>query len=143
MILNFNIRSIPKILQYLTDNIIYNNSLYLDIVGLTEIRLNPSLSPMYSMPGYNTYVIARNVYGGGVAIYANSRLDTTLAQEFTISHEHLETVCIESASLSRKCVFMCVYRPPSGSFKELYESMNNILNLIYTKKYSDIYIYIR
>lgn len=78
----------------------------LDIVGLTEFRLNSNLSAMYSIPGYNIYVNARNVYEGGVAIYANSWLD--LFQEFIISHENLETMCIEAASLKRKCVFVCI-----------------------------------
>lgn len=43
-IFNLNIRPIPKNLQYFTDTLIYNNSILLNIIVLTEIRLNSSLA---------------------------------------------------------------------------------------------------
>lgn len=115
-ILNLNIRSIPKNLQYFVDNVVYHSDIKLNITGLTEIRLNQSISSLYNLPGYHLFVNARNVYGGGTAIYADSELEATLLSEFTISYDFIETVRIEVNFFLRKCVYMCVYRPPNGNF---------------------------
>ena len=140
-ILHLNIRSIPKNLQYFVDNVMHTNSIKLNIIGFTEIRLNSSITSLYNLPGYHLFANTRNVYGGGVAIYADSELETTLKQEFTISHDYIETVCIEVLNFPRKCLNMCVYRPPNGSYSNFYDAMNNILSTAYAEKYSDINIF--
>lgn len=133
-ILNLNIRSIPKNLQLFVDSVLHNSSIKLNIIGFTEIRLNPSLYSLYKLPGYHMFVNERNVYGGGVAIYVDSVLEATLVEEFTISHDYIETVCIEVNNMSRRCLNICVYRPPSGNFTHFYDAMSNILSSAYAKK---------
>lgn len=140
-ILNLNIRSIPKNLQYFVDNIMHNSSFKLNIIGFTEIRLNPGITSLYNLPGYQLFVNTRNVYGGGVAIYVESELEASLLQELTISFDYIETVCIEVSNLPRKSLNICVYRPPNGNFANFCDTLSNILSSAYTKKYSHINIF--
>lgn len=138
---NFNIRSIPRNLQCFKDVFINNHSLNINVIGLTEIRLEPHLSMLYDIPGYSMFVNSRNAHGGGVAIYVSDKYESLLLYQFTILDTCIETVGIETIISGRKHLFVCVYRPPSGDLKKFLDAMSNLLTTALENNFKCIYIF--
>ena len=120
-ILNFNIRLIPKNIKYFRDNIIHSISTKTNIIGLTEIRLDSHLASLYEFPGYHMYSNCRNVHGGGVALYVDRDCDSSMISDLVITEKFIESLGVEVTISTKKYLFLCIYRPPSGSFNGFQE----------------------
>ena len=140
-ILSLNIRSIPKNLQYFKDTIMQNSNLNINVIGFTEIRLNPSLSSLYELPGYHMFTNSRNVHGGGVSLYVARDYESTVVKDFTISDNSIETIGVQATVGTRKSIFLCVYRPPSGIFTTFQQVINDILSSVYEQNFEAIYVF--
>ena len=135
-----NIRSIPKYLQSFKDTILYSTSLNINVIALTEIRLDSHLSYLYDIPGYNLFTNSRNIHGGGVALYISSDYDLMVQNHLTISDSFIESLGVEASIVSKKYLFLCIYRPPRGNFGEFIPAMNDILSSVHEKNYQGVYV---
>lgn len=138
---NFNIRSIPKNLQYFKDLIINNISTKISVLGFTEVRLEPHLTSMYEIPGYSMYVNPRNINGGGVAIYVSDEYDSAVLGQLTFSELFIESLGVIASVASKKYLFVCIYRPPRGTFNSFLSTLNDILCLIFETKYHGVFVF--
>ena len=116
--------------------ILYSTSLNINVIGFTEIWLDSHLSHLYNIPGYRLFVNSRNIHGGGVALYISSDYDLLLQNHLTISDSFIESFGVEASIATKKYLFLCIYRPPSGNFGEFISAMNDILSSVYEKKKS-------
>lgn len=119
----------------------HKTSINISVLGFTDIRLDPHLSSLYELPGYNMYNNWRNIYRGGVALYISSDFDSCIRKQFTISESFIESIAVETTISKSKYLFLCIYRPPSGNFNTFLNAMTDILSLAHADKYQDFYIF--
>ena len=117
-ICNMNIRSIPKNLQLFKDSVLHDSAVNFDVLGFTETRLQPHLSSLYEIPGYNMFINSRNVHGGGVALYISNNFDSSEQTQLTVSDHFIETIAVEMSIKRKKYLFICIYRPQSSNLKQ-------------------------
>lgn len=136
-----NIRSIPRNFQSFKDIVLSSTSFNINIIGFTEIRLDPQFSFLYNIPGYSLLTNSRNVHGGGVALYVSSDYDSSVQDHITILEPFIESLGVEVSVELQNYLLVCIYRPPSGNFNEFIVAMNDILSSIFEKKYQGVYIF--
>ena len=67
-------------------------------------------------PNYNSYMSTRqNRVGGGVTIYVNKQLKSSLIHELTSNTEHIESVFINISCSNKKILIGTIYRPPNSN----------------------------
>lgn len=115
---HMNIRSIPKNMNAFKEFVLSDSSVKFDVIGLTEVRLDSSLSSMYHLPGYSIYSNARNVHGGGVALYVSDTYGVLLQNNLSFSLPSIETLAIEVNISSNRYLLICIYRPPNGKVND-------------------------
>ena len=93
-IFNMNIRSVPTNLQVFNDSVVASHGVKLDIIGLTETRLDSDIMNLYNLPGYNMFSQNRSRYGGGVAIYTSDEYLSTPVCEFSLTEPSIECLGI-------------------------------------------------
>ena len=133
-LLNLNIRSIPKNIYDFVDTVLHVFPVKIDVIGFTEIRLDPHLSSLYELPGYDLFTNCRNVYGGGVAMYVSRDHQSTLQVCLTITDPSLESLGVECTIESKLYLFLCIYRPPRGNFNNFMNIMTDLLSFTHDKK---------
>ena len=113
-IFHVNIRSLNRNGDAL---IAYLSTLHLkfNIICLTETWMNENSIDNF-FPNYNSYMSTRqNRVGGGVAIYVNKQLKSSLIHELTSNTEHIESVFINISCSDKKILIGTIYRPPNSN----------------------------
>ena len=123
------------------DTILYSTSLNINVIAFTEIRLESHLSYLYDIPGYNLFTNSRNIHGGGVALYISSDYDLLVQNHLTISDSFIESLGVEASIVSKKSLFLCIYRPPRGNFGEFITAMNDIL--LFMRKIIRVFMFLK
>lgn len=83
----------------------------------------------------------RNVHGGGVAMYVSNVYASSVVNHLTILHPFIETIGVETLVKTKKYLFLCIYRPPSGDIDSFLMTMTDILTSVHETKYQGIYIF--
>ena len=127
--LNANFHSIIHTLQTL--NITF------DIIAISETWTESNVTTEYDLPHYQVFHKARHyTKGGGVALYVNDIIDCTLIESKSVVVENVfECVTVELNMRKMKNVIVsCMYRTPGANVGAFYESLDNILSDIKSKK---------
>lgn len=132
-ILTLNNRSIPTNFQGFADNILCNMNTHDTILGLTEMRLSPHLTPLYKLPGYSMFTSCRNTQGGGAALFVPYRFRPVVLQDFSKVDSFIECVGVE-AIMNKKSLLLCIYRSPNGSIDLFLNTISALLSLAFEKK---------
>ena len=88
--------------------------------------------------GFTLFSNSRNVHGGGGVV--SNVYESSVFSDITNPEQFMESIGMQVTISKRKCLLLCVYRPPKDNFKSFYSAMNDILPLIHEKKIHDIYI---
>ena len=139
-LLTLNIRSMSTNFQYFVDTVL-SCQVFMDVLGLTETRLDDNISPLYKLQDYNMFSTYRNRYGGGVAIYISSKYQSTKISEFSVLEPFLESLGIEAKFMGKVYLFICIYRPPQGSINNFCTALNEILHQSKSNNYSDVFVF--
>ena len=140
-IFNLNIRSIPKNFQILQDTVLHNFENNFDVMGFTEIRLDPHMCSLYELPGYYMYTNSRNVHGGGVALYVSTDYNTSVLNQLEFSNPSIETLGVVTTIVDKKYLFLCIYRPPNGNFNDFLNVMTDVLSSVADLNFHGLYIF--
>lgn len=100
----------------------------LDIVGICETRLDPTIS--FKVAGFNVYRNDRNSEGGGVALLISKKLVQT--QVALPNLTSIEAIAVKIKTNHGHITFISVYLPPKNKFKEndfinIFNISNNII----------------
>ena len=68
--------------------------------------------------------------------YVSNEFMSSVLNPLTFSEPFIESIGVEALIRNKKCLFVCIYRPPSGHFNSFYETMSEILTIVYEKKIS-------
>ena len=126
-ILNFNIRSCRKnfasILAFL-------NSLFFTYTVLifTESWLTENIDFGFDIKGYSQINLYRNRHGGGIKIYHKKEFEINVLDELTFINNFIEILTFYLIGQSFKCVFIAIYRPPSGCPYNFVETVFDIIS---------------
>lgn len=140
-LLNMNIRSVPTNLQLFVDSILVSSCVKFDILGFTETRLDLDLVNLYKLPGYNLFTTCRNRCGGGIAMYISDNHLSVKLDEFCIVDPSIECLGVECADNNKKCLFICVYRPPRGKVNDFFITLSEILSAANDNNYFSINVF--
>ena len=139
-LLTFNIRSISSNFQYFVDTLL-SYHMHIDVLGLTETRLDADISPLYKLPDYDMFTTNRNRYGGGVVIYISSKYKSSKMSEFSVLEPFLESLGIEAKFNGNTYLFICIYRPPQSSINNFCNILHEILHRSTGKNYCGVFIF--
>ena len=144
-LIHLNIRSLlPKIDQLRVA--LLNNPV--DIITLSETWLNPKLdSAVVAIPGYKQYRLDRKgpckkERGGGLLIYVKNSLALEIKELTHLNslNGDLECQWIEIEREHARNVLICnLYRPPTGTVKEVFLALNTTIAAIKVNK-KDLFI---
>ena len=126
-------------MQYFKDTIINKPRIEFNVIGLSEVRLDPNLISLYELPGYNMFANSRNIHGGDVVLYVSDDHNATIVNHLNISEAFIETTGVQANTGKGKYLFLNVYRPPSGRFAYFYDVLSDILSSVYDRKYQSVY----
>lgn len=138
-LLSMNIRSLTSNLQIFTDQCLSENTKF-DVMAFSETRLDDLIVPLVNIPGYNLYTTNRDRNGGGVCMYVSNHYNSCLLPECSILETYLECVCIELKSHNETSFLASIYRPPKGNLCNFQQALDQLLNLIDGRNYSNYYI---
>ena len=101
------------------------------IIALAETNIDPELSSLYQLTGYNSFY--QNTYsnkskGTGVALYVCDTLGATVKGELSTVTENLETLFVTISSSEAPVTVGVVYRPPSGDVDSALLELSEILD---------------
>ena len=108
---------------------LYNN---LDILLISETKIDSSFPTAQFQIGYTTYRLDRNTNGGGILLYIREDIPSTLLN----SDISIESSYIEINIRKKKWILVCTYNPnknlTSNHLKEMGKSLDN-----YSSKYDN------
>ena len=111
-------------------------SIQSSVIGVTETWLSDD-SPL-SMCNISGYEFVGNnrksKRGGGVGFYIRKDISFKRRTDFDINTDFLESIFIEIENTSSSIVICVMYRPPSQSVDDFFESLNTILNNVHQEK---------
>ena len=135
-----NIRSLTKNLNLLND-MLYSLDSGLDVIAITETRLNPNSISNTELLNYNLFHVDSPTLAGGVAIYANKALKTIPRPDLKIDLPLVESCWIEidPCNNNRHILIGCIYRHPSAGMDEFTVKLEELIKESNLNKY-DTYI---
>ena len=135
-----NIRSLTKNLNLLND-MLYSLDSGLDVIAITETRLNPNSISNTELLNYNLFHVDSPTLAGGVAIYANKALKTIPRPDLKIDLSLVESCWIEidPCNNNRHILIGCIYRHPSAGMDEFTVKLEELIKESNLNKY-DTYI---
>ena len=139
-LLHCNIRSLTKNLNLLND-MLYSLDSGLDVIAITETRLNPNSISNTELLNYNLFHVDSPTLAGGVAIYANKALKTIPRPDLKIDLPLVESCWIEidPCNNNRYILIGCIYRHPSAGMDEFTVKLEELIKESNLNKY-DTYI---
>ena len=138
----YNIRSISSNLDEFISDLSTGNKIFLDIIGLTETRLNKDTELLYVnyVNNYRFFSMPRNSHGGGVSFFVRQDISAELIPELSCVLPHIESLFIKINKNDTCMVFGCIYRPPSASITNFLDHLESILEQIFCLKPNHICI---
>ena len=109
---------------------------YFSVIALTETWLTVDRDCAFSIPGFYSFNLYRNQYGGGLRFYFRDCFRTRILKDFTFINDFFEILSVELDMGRSKYVLVLVYHPPSSSVQRniefvysLTSTLKNILKL--------------
>lgn len=128
-ILSYNICSIPKHLDSLSDQYLSSSTTDLDVIGLCETRLNDNICNLYKLGDYIPYFQNKSTQSGGLAMYLHSKFQGEVIKPVCLQLSHIESLFV-NVTKPVNFVVGIVYRPPNSSFVDFLGSMEEILLIL-------------
>lgn len=136
IILSMNIRSLTSNLQTFVDKCLSDN-LKFDAMAFSETRLEDNIVFLFNIPGYSLYVNNRNRKGGGVCVYVSNIYNSCVLPDCSIMESYFECVCVKLSTEKESNFLTSVYRPPRGNISDFLQALDQLLNLIERKKFTN------
>ena len=113
-LLMFNVRSCKKnFYQFLS---CFSNILtYFTCIILIETWLTKERDISYSIPGFHSYDVYRDQFGGGIKMYVKDDVRARVIEEYTFLNNLFEVLTLELISNGKKIICSAAYHPPSSS----------------------------
>ena len=101
------------------------------VIALAETNISPEESPVYSIPGYQSFyqsTMKNKSKGSGVALYIQESLNAVVNDHVSRVTENLESlfVTINGTTNSRSTHVGVIYRPPSGNHDQSLSELSAI-----------------
>jgi hypothetical protein len=140
-LMHINCRSIRKNF-FAMRNLLNNTSDYLSAIAVTETWLNPFMSDVYMLPGYNFVSNSRTVKsGGGVGFFVKSSITYSIRPDLARMCPYIECMFIElEQTTDKNIIFGCVYRPPSSDVTLFNSELDCLLDKAVVKQNQLIFI---
>ena len=131
---NYNIRSLSSNFDNFTD-IVENCGTKLDVILLTETWISSDSIDFFKIPSYSGFHSYRShKKGGGLSIFINKDHLAHQIPEFSFVNNTLEMNTVKISSGTAELYLIGIYRPPSGSLDEFFESLEPIIHKFKGKK---------
>ena len=91
-------------------------------IGITETNIDPSAQSTYQIPNYNSIYqnkMSGKKKGSGLGLYIHESLTYTKNDALSILSDDIETLFVNIVNNSNPLILGIIYRPPSGSLKNL------------------------
>ena len=110
----FNVRSCKRNFgQFLS---CFSNVLtYFTCILLVETWLTKDRDVSYVIPGFYSYDLYRDQFGGGIKLYVKDGVRTRLIDEYTFLNDLFEVLTVEFMFNCKKIICTAIYHPPSSS----------------------------
>ena len=135
-VIHLNVRSLPKNKNLIEERIrlLHSN---IDVIGITETKLNSNNCKYIIIKGYNFVNINSSSNAGGVALFINDRFKFTVLPELSTTNDLCETAFIEVNTKNSKkgVVIGVVYRHPRPNINLFQEHFLRILGTLSLKKH--------
>ena len=119
-ILMLNIRSLKKnFIDFIA--YFYNYVTLFSCIVFTETWLTEERDKSFTIPGFYSFDLYRNQYGGGLKLYIKNCFKARLLNNFTVLNDLSEILTIELSLCNCKFLLMVVYHPPSSSSTKNFE----------------------
>ena len=126
--LNVNLRGVRSNFGTLT-SFLHQLNTNIDVLVVTEARLDKQSESLYNISGYNKLHLHRNDKGGGILAYIKSSLHFEKIEKFTGIFESHEALCFSiTPPKSPPITIFAVYRPPDhdlGKFLNYFENLHH------------------
>ena len=137
-----NIRSISKNLNLLNE-MRYLISKKLDVIAITETRLNKNSVINVDMLGYNFFHVDSLTSAGGAALYVSEELKCISKPDLQIDIDQVESCWVEIETEKGKNIIIgSIYRHPKGNVEQFTVKLDEMLKYLNECKYQ-VYLYIR
>ena len=140
-ILHYNIRSLLPKVDSLCSLIAQLGNKF-DVLCICESWLNTFTSNLAMLDGFDSHHVTRQAgqQGGGLCIYTKHGLKSKLIPVFQICLPYLECIGVEFLKNNKKYLCLEMYRPPNHNHNEFLEKCNEIISLIQTNHYTEVFI---
>ena len=132
-VLMLNIRSINRNFNAFLSEFCNYFKLF-SVIAFTETWLTEERDVAFNIPGFYSFNLHRNQYGGGLKLYIKEGFKAKLLDSFTVSTNSYEILSVELDICTCKYIFMLVYHPPSSSAQINLEFINLFTQLVRTVK---------
>ena len=129
-LMNYNIGSIPANLESFIDECLTPLQFNFDILGFCETKLTKNLENLYSLEQYNSFYNHHTRHKGGVALYVNKDLESTLRPDITVQFDYIETIFVEISMKPKNLIIGQIYRRPKSNMKMFFDKFKEILDKI-------------
>lgn len=128
-LVHMNVRSLAKNFSLLND-ILLSISTQIDIIGISETRLNENSVDNLEIENYNFFHSDSETNAGGVAIYVNSLFKSISRPDIKFNLAMVESCWIEIQTTKNKpnIIIGCIYKHPQTSINEFSKEFERITN---------------
>lgn len=130
-----NIRSLAKNLNLLNE-MRYSISKKLDVIAITETRLNLNSVTNVDMPGYNFFHVDSVTNAGGAGLYVSEELKCISRPDLVIDINQVESCWVEIETKQGKNIIIgSIYRHPKGNVDQFAVKLDEMLKYLNVCKY--------
>ena len=132
--MNVNLRGVRSNFGTLT-GFLHQLNTNIDVVVITEARLDKQYESLYCLAGFNKVHLHRNSNGGGILIFVKSSLKFEKVEKFTGVFDSHEALCLSiTPPKSSPITLFAIYRPPDCDLDSFVTYLEKLHHRSYKRK---------